>query len=83
MSFQNYNQTKILNIINNTFSIMKLRDFTLFFYFIILIVSVENICGNNYTKFRDEDSKRNLQEGEYDTFMILNFKADCNYSNGF
>ena len=61
---------------------MKLKCFTLIFSFIILFSSLNYILGKPLTKI-EKNTHRYLEEFVYDTYVILYFKEDCNYSEGF
>ena len=66
---------------------MKFIKYCLFFSFMIYIFQgplAKYQKKNIYIGNMKENSKRNLEEeNEYDTYMILYFKEDCNYSYGF
>jgi len=72
---------------------MKVISFSLIFFYMILIDSVSinffNLIINSqkkrtYIAKNEENHPRSLEEQkEYDSYMLLYFKKDCNYSSGF
>ena len=72
---------------------MKKRNILVLLSFIILVDSSFFIFGKPLLKFqkqkiRSEKTNKNVrryldEKDNYDTYIILSFKEDCNYSNGF
>ena len=61
---------------------MELRLLILIFFDVLLIKSESNISGimeEIETKF----SGHKIAINQYDSYMVLYFKEDCNYSKGF
>ena len=77
----------------NIFSIIKIGSILFIVFFLMLIDTKINILKKTIMKLKknrkkirrlNENIQRNLNEvDEYDNYMILYFKEDCNYSEGF
>ena len=71
---------------------MDFRLLSLLFYFMIFLTSLTNIFGMPIPKFQKKndtvkkikETPRGLQEqNKSDSYMVLYFSDDCNYSKGF
>ena len=61
---------------------MKIKNFSLIFSFVKFLSFLIYILGRSLTKIQ-KNTQRYLEEVDYDTYALLYFKEDCNYSEGF
>ena len=75
MSKEKNNSTIYENIINNIIRLKKLRNIAFLYSFIIMVNYMSFIFGKPLSKLKKENK-------EYDSYIVIYYKADCKYSKG-